>query len=152
MNKQTATAAATLTEADVQADLAYGGFVHTHTYYGRGWVPSNAEQVGNVLLAFRAAKREVASDEPVWFVVDEDALFAPTGDWAPGEDSDWTAEAREAFLADYRVGPVWTEEQALLVWWDNFARFDTEENVPGLREAVADVAGVHPENLEDYEG
>lgn len=150
MNKQTALEASTIDTDEAREELAYNGMVYTHTHYGRGFAPSNAEQIGNTLRAFQIAKA-AAGDAPVVFVIDEDALFAPTGDWTPSDDSDWTADERKKFLEEYRAGEVWTEEQALLVWWDAYGRYGSQEDNPGLREDLAEVAGVHPEVLEDYE-
>jgi hypothetical protein len=151
VNKQTAIAAATVNADEIREEISYGGYVMTHTYYGRGWVPSDAEQIGNVLVAFRAAQ-EAADGKPVIFCIDEDAFFALPGDPALGPESDWTADERRTLIADCRVDEVAGEDAALLLWWESFGCYDSAESVPTLRQAVADTLGVPVENIADHEG
>jgi hypothetical protein len=139
VNKQTATAAATVTAKQAQAELAEMGTAQTHTYYGRGFVPSDAEQIGNVLIAFRAA-HAAADGRPVAFCVDEDAFFAVHG------------VADPEYVADFLVNDAAGEDAALLLWWDYYGRYDSPENNPTIRKSVANTLGVPAQHLEDYEG
>lgn len=111
--------------------------VWTHTYYGRDGAPDNASQMGNVILAYRYAAK-VGGDARLMMMADEDCGIAVEG------ISDME------FAHDMAIGWVTSEQEALAFWWNLYARFDAEENVPGLREAVAAYTG--REDLLDYEG
>jgi len=162
MTKQDAIAAATVTQSEMDNDRDYSGMIRTQTYYGRGFVPSNAEMIGNVLASYRYAKI-LAGNNPVVLVIDEDAAWAVPGLYdtdRPEADENWTKEDRISFVDEYGAGEAVSEDQALTLWWDLYARYDEiepfmdddAENTPDLREDIAKITNLSVDELEDYDG
>lgn len=124
----------TLAIDEMSEEVNYYGAVWTHTHYGRGIRPSNAEMIANVQTAFNFAK---TVGDKVYFIVDEDAGFAV---------EEMFTDLEDVLAFDQ---PVEDEKHALLVYWENYGfASDTPEDW-ALREEIAKIAGVDPRHLEE---
>jgi len=137
----------------MQEEADHDGIIRTHTYYGRGWPPSAAEMIANVVVAFRFALG-LSNGRPIIMIGDEDVGFAVTGLFnkpRPGdEDGMNTPEGRIKYVADCRMGQVATESDALVLWFNDYAYDSDSEDVPGLMVAVAEAANVPLDALEHH--
>lgn len=124
----------TLAIDEMSEEVNYYGVVWTHTHYGRGFRPSNAEMIANIQTAFSFAK--VISDE-IYFVVDEDAGFAIK------EKSD----SLDDILAFDQT--IISEHMALMVYWENYGfASDTPEDW-ALRSEIAKIVGIDERHLQE---
>lgn len=132
--------ATTLTKDEIAADLANCGAVMTHTHFGRGFRPSNQEQMDNVIRAWQAA-REIS--ERVIFVTDgEDVGFAPEKE----------AVQAEFYLLDdddsiMEVMPVDNVRHALLLWWELFGFGSDQPEDWEMRRMIADYCDIDERHL-----
>ncbi len=134
--------ASTLTTAEMRDDLNHYGAVMTHTYYGRGFRPSNAEIIGNVREAFTFAK---SVDDEVYFVTDgEDVGFAPKSAQADPE-ADLLSDP-DSLMFDKSIDNA---THALLVYWEYYGFASDGAEDWRLREEIAKIAGVDPRHMQE---
>ena len=131
--------ACTLSTDEMQEEMDYSGAVWTHTYYGRGFRPSNAEMIANIRAAFNFAK---AFGGEIYFVVDEDAGFAAKD--APGDP--------EGRIMDHPVcigfdQPIEDERMAFLVYWENYGFASDLPEDYLLRDEIAEIVDIDPRHL-----
>ena len=125
----------TLTIDEMSEEVNCYGVVWTHTHYGRGFRPSNAEMIANIQTAFNFAK--AISDE-IYFVVDEDAGFAIKG---MCDSFDWDNYAFDQTII--------SEHMALMVYWENYGfASDTPEDWV-LRSEIAKIVGIDERHLQE---
>lgn len=108
--------------------------IDTHTHGGPGYVGPPQEYVGNVIMAFRAAKHAFGH---VFMYFDESVLFGP---------------AHVDGMDDVRYDTeIDNERMALLVWWECYGFAGIGDDWEAVRRLVAEASDVGVEYLRPIE-
>jgi len=135
--------ATTITKADIDSDLDNCGAVMTHTYYGRGFRPSNDELMANVIRAWQAAR--IISAKVIFVTDGEDVGFAPVkDDMVSAVDSEHTL-LEDGFIME--TMPVDNARHALLLWWELYGFASDAPEDWDLRRQIADWCDIDEKHL-----
>jgi len=104
-----------------QEALAEVGVAPAWTYFGNSWPLGDAEAIANVRGAYRLARAHAGAGPLVSYGLCQWGLAVPGAD-----------------LTGERVNPVpvWSEEQAVARWWNDYYRHDAARMTPRAEAAV----------------